>query len=267
MVCVGAVVALSVREGFTHYLWSNGATTQTIVVTDPGTYSVQTGSAANCMSLPSDETEVRAGTLTECGLVQTPDNDAPEIEAVSFGVQIQSEATYALTPYISDEDDNLDITTLRIIDGPASGGIPSGGKATLDASHNLLLDYRNINFAGKEYITLQVCDMQGLCAQQQLTIDVVGEVLVYNGLTPNGDGINDFMYIQFIDIIEGARSNKVSIMNRWGDIVFEISDYDNASNVFSGIGSNGKELPNGTYLYKVDLSSGQAYSGFITLKR
>jgi len=267
VVCVGSVVALSAPAGFSHYLWSNGSTTQGLVVTEPGVYSVQTGNAADCLSEASDEVEVKAGTLAECGLVQTPDNDAPEIEAVSFGVQIQSEASYALTPYISDEEDNLDITTLRIIDGPVNGGKASGGKASLDANQTLLLDYRNINFAGKEYITLQVCDLQGLCAQQQLTIDVVGEVLVYNGITPDGDGINDYMLIQFIDIIEGAKNNKVSIMNRWGDIVFEIDNYDNASRVFTGIGTNGKELPNGTYLYKVDLSSGKNYSGFVTLKR
>lgn len=267
VICVGAVVALSAPAGFTHYVWSTGETTQTLVVTEPGSYSVQTGNASNCLSVASDEVEILEGTSSECGLIQTPDNDAPEIDAVSFGVQIQSEAIHSLTPYIRDEDDNLDITTLRIIDGPAQNGKASGGKATLDATQNLVLDYRNINFAGQETITLQVCDLQGLCAQQQITIDVVGEVLVYNGVTPDGDGINDFMLIQFIDIIEGAKNNQVTIMNRWGDIVFELDNYDNASRVFTGNSTNGKELPNGTYLYKVNLSNGQTYSGFVTLKR
>ncbi|MBL7862723.1 MAG: gliding motility-associated C-terminal domain-containing protein [Cyclobacteriaceae bacterium] len=263
VICVGAVVALSAPAGFTHYVWSTGETTQTIVVTSTGSYTVQTGNAANCLSAFSDPVEVREGTSAECGLVQTPDNDAPEIDAASFGVKIQSEATHSLLPYIRDEDDNLDITTLRIITGPSQ----SDGKADIDGDQNLLLDYRNVNFAGTDYITLQVCDTQGLCTQQQVSIDVVGEVKVYNGVTPDGDGINDFMFIQFIDIIEGARSNRVTIMNRWGDIIFELENYDNATRVFSGNGTNGKELPNGTYLYKVDLSSGQTYSGFVTLKR
>lgn len=263
VICVGAVVALSAPAGFSNYLWSTGATTQSLVVTDPGFYSVQIGNASNCMSEASDEIEIREGTSAECGVVQTPDNDAPEIDAVSFGVQIQSEATHSLLPYIRDEDDNLDITTLRIIDGPTQ----STGKAVIDGDQNLLLDYRNVNFAGTDYITVQVCDTQGLCTQQEISIDVVGEVKVYNGVTPDGDGINDFMFIQFIDIIEGARNNQVTIMNRWGDIVFELENYDNASRVFSGTGTNGKELPNGTYLYKVDLATGQTYSGFVTLKR
>lgn len=267
VICAGSVVALSAPAGFSNYKWSNGETTQVIATDKPGSYSVQTGNSPECLSASSDLKEIRMGTLAECGLVPSPTNRPPEIDAASFGVQIQSEATHSLTSLIHDDDDNLDISSLRIIDGPAVSGKPSGGKATIDAEQNLLLDYRGVNFSGKESITLQVCDSNGLCAQQQITVDVVGDVVVFNGMTPDGDGINDFMYIQFIDIIEGARKNKVIIMNRWGDIVFEIDDYDNAGRSFTGIDKNGKELPGGTYLYKVSLGTDQTYSGFITLKR
>jgi gliding motility-associated-like protein len=210
---------------------------------------------------------VRLGSSTQCGIIPSPTNRAPEIETASFGVQIQSEATHPLRDLIADEDGNLDLTSLRLIDGPAFNGKASGGTASIDAEQNLLLDYRGINFAGKELITVQVCDTDGLCAQQQLTIDVVGEVLVFNGITPDGDGVNDFMLIRFIDIIEGARKNSVAILNRWGDILIEIEDYNNADRVFAGLDSDGNELPPGTYMYRVQLASGKTYTGYITIKR
>ena len=62
-------------------------------------------------------------------------------------------------------------------------------------------------------------------------------------------------------------------MNRWGDIVFEVDGYDNATNNFVGTankGGNG-DLPTGTYYYTVGLvlsdGSTQTISGFFTLRR
>jgi gliding motility-associated-like protein len=75
------------------------------------------------------------------------------------------------------------------------------------------------------------------------------------------------MLIKYVDVVEGASKNKVSIYNRWGDLVFEVSDYDNVSRVFTGVSNSGKELPSGTYFYKIDFSSGSPLSGYLTLKR
>ena len=116
---------------------------------------------------------------------------------------IQSTASYPLTGLISDENDNLDLSTLRITDL-----LKSGATASIDGDFNLTLDYTGINFSGKESLTLQVCDTDAACSQQQMTIGVVGEVVVYNGVTPDGDGFNDFMLIRYVDIIEEAKKNK-----------------------------------------------------------
>jgi gliding motility-associated-like protein len=60
----------------------------------------------------------------------------------------------------------------------------------------------------------------------------------------------------------------VTIYNRWGDVVFEVSDYDNQDNVFKGLNKNGSGLPNGTYYYKVSFTSGRKpLSGYLALKR
>ena len=122
-------------------------------------------------------------------------------------------------------------------------------------------------FTGIDRITIEVCDLSGACAQRVINIDVVGEVEVFNGLTPDGDRINDFMIIKYVDVVENAAQNKVTIYNRWGDVVFDIENYDNLSRVFAGETNSGKELPTGTYFYKIDFSNGKSITGFISLKR
>lgn len=84
---------------------------------------------------------------------------------------------------------------------------------------------------------------------------LAGNVAVYNGITPNGDGNNDFF---FIDGIENYPNNSVQIFNRWGVKVYETTGYDNIDNVFKGT-SNGRitlnekdQLPTGTYFYVIN---------------
>jgi gliding motility-associated-like protein len=265
-ICGGSVVALTAPTNFTSYKWSTGETTQTILVDKTGNYSVQTGMLSTCLSIASDQKEVKIGTPAQCGIIPSSTNIAPVIKESTFAVQIQSTASYPLLGLISDENSNLDISTLRILEQPIFNGKASGGRASLDSDNNLLLDYKGINFSGKENITIQVCDRDGSCTQQRMVVDVVGDVTVFNGITPDGDGINDFMLIQFIDILVGAKENKVTIFNRWGDIVFDIDNYNNTDRVFVGNSNSGALLPSGTYLYKVELVS-KTYTGFITLKR
>jgi gliding motility-associated-like protein len=82
-----------------------------------------------------------------------------------------------------------------------------------------------------------------------------GGVVVYNGVTPNGDGMNDYF---FIDGITKYPKNKVLIFNRWGVKVFETTNYGSSGNVFDGR-SDGRVtikekdgLPTGTYFYVME---------------
>lgn len=59
--CSGGSVTLTSSAG-TSYLWSNGATTPSIVVNAAGTYTVQVTNAAGCQSVASTGTTVTVGT-------------------------------------------------------------------------------------------------------------------------------------------------------------------------------------------------------------
>jgi len=77
------------------------------------------------------------------------------------------------------------------------------------------------------------------------------ELVVYNLVTPNGNGQNDVL---MIDGIEKFPNNRVTIINRWGEPVFETSGYDNHTNAFVGYANQGitnmsAMLPDGTYFY------------------
>lgn len=78
-------------------------------------------------------------------------------------------------------------------------------------------------------------------------------VKIYNALTPNGDGKNDFLYLEGIECYP---NNKVEIFNRYGAKVYETTSYDNITNVFNGvsdssINTSGGSLPQGTYFYVI----------------
>ena len=88
------------------------------------------------------------------------------------------------------------------------------------------------------------------------------ELLVYNGLSPNGDGKNDSFLIEGI---ENFPNNQVSIFNRWGNRVLVMDGYKNE---WTGTWTTSTILPDGTYFYIIDLGDGSdLMRGFLELRR
>ena len=83
------------------------------------------------------------------------------------------------------------------------------------------------------------------------TPPVPDTVVVPNFITPNGDNFNDEFTIQNIGNYPDLA--RVSIYNRWGDLVWRSADvYDNA-NPWRGTNQNGSKLADGVYFYTVEL--------------
>lgn len=251
-------ITLTAPAGFS-YTWSNGATTQSITNVQPGNYSVIIKDGNNCSSASSDVIQV---VLNNSCL-----NSPPVINTTALTTTIGGSASIDLTSLISDPDDNLDPSSLQVVGQTTQ----RGGKATL-SGFILTLDYTGINFSGSDLITIRICDILGACVNEELAIEVVGEIIIYNGISPNGDGANDKWIIEYIDLLPDTEKNQVKIYNRWGDLVWEVSDYNNTSNVFTGTNKNGGELPTGTYFYKIEFAevngaTKQTITGYLSLKR
>lgn len=72
------------------------------------------------------------------------------------------------------------------------------------------------------------------------TIDVSSSknVIIANAFSPNGDGINEFF-----ELPASLRGAKLSVYNRWGDMVFGTDSYQN--------NWNGESCPSGVYHYEI----------------
>jgi gliding motility-associated-like protein len=259
-ICGSGSVTMTGPSGF-NYLWSNGETTQSITASASGVYTLRISTPANCLSTASDPVAVTVLT-PPCGAVAV--NQSPVINNAPLASPIEGQLTLDLTTIITDPDANLDFASLKLLSARTS----RGASAIIDASYNLIVDYSGLPFTGTDRITIEICDLAGACVQQVFDIDVVGAVVVYNGVSPDGDGKNDFLLLKYVDVVQGAEKNKVTIFNRWGDVVFQITDYNNLDRSFAGLSNNGSELPSGTYFYKAEFASSlEPLTGFLTLKR
>jgi gliding motility-associated-like protein/uncharacterized repeat protein (TIGR01451 family) len=90
---------------------------------------------------------------------------------------------------------------------------------------------------------------------------IVGNIKVPNVITPNGDGKNDVLKIEGIELY---KENTLAIFNRWGNEVYRSAG--NYQNNWSGEG-----LSEGTYYYVLKLISKEGVAssatGYITLLR
>jgi gliding motility-associated-like protein len=96
-----------------------------------------------------------------------------------------------------------------------------------------------------------------------VTVEVLcDEIIVFNGFSPNNDGINETLKIRGIS---NYPNNVVSVFNRWGNRVYFIEGYLNED------GWNGrfmgKDLPDGTYFYIIEDGEGRKYTGWLQLRR
>ncbi len=109
-----------------------------------------------------------------------------------------------------------------------------------------------------------VASVNGCVAIDSVTINIsTGKLVIYSGITPNGDGNNDTWVIDNIDLYQ---TNSVTIFNRWGIEVWSGNNYNNSTVVWKGQNSSGQPLPDATYFYIVKVDSA-TYKGWVQLTR
>lgn len=165
---------------------------------------------------------------------------------------------------ILSNDNNLyDVPLLVEIITPLNNGY-----ATINSDHTLTPSF-DIGYLGLDSLQYEVCDIDGDCDDAWVFIDVQKEdgyeIFIPQGISPNGDGLNDLFYIPDFAGLEMS----LQIRNSLGELVYVESNYQNN---WDGIANKGKDkgqvLRNGTYYYSIQLmETKQVYTGFIYLNK
>ncbi|MCA1761381.1 MAG: gliding motility-associated C-terminal domain-containing protein [Flavobacteriales bacterium] len=152
------------------------------------------------------------------------------------------------------------------------GGNPTSATATSYAwtpNPTLSLDTTLANPSGflmeTQLFTVFVTDANGCVGLDTVLVEVLPEVQITSGFTPNGDGVND---LWIIDNMELFPNNVVHIFNRWGTSMYKAKSY-NMSNAWDGT-YEGEPVPVGTYYYAIELNDPRfpdPITGPITINR
>lgn len=119
-------------------------------------------------------------------------------------------------------------------------------------------DFSTIFTEEGEYpVQLYIIDQNGCEDSTTQIVTIYGELLIPNVITANEDGVNDLFEIK------GLQPNTtLLILNRWGQVVFETSNYEND---WGGKDMSGKDLVEGVYTYKLISSDDKRKHGFVHL--
>jgi gliding motility-associated-like protein len=140
--------------------------------------------------------------------------------------------------------------------------VQHGKISNLATGDNLKLTYSpDLNYIGNDLATIQVCSNRGYCdtANIKIIVDKDG-LFVFNGVSPNDDGVNDTFIIEGL---EKMPNHSLSIFTPAGNEVLNAAPYKND---WDGK-YEGKKLPDGTYFYVVNDGNGKTFSGYLQLAR
>lgn len=109
---------------------------------------------------------------------------------------------------------------------------------------------------------VEVTDVNGCTAFITIVLTEPNDLQMPTGFTPNQDGMNDTFFVQGLDAYP---RNQLTIVNRWGNVVFDRLNYRND---WRGENMQGGELPNGTYFAILKVNEGERIlQGYVDLRR
>ncbi len=192
-----------------------------------------------------------------------PVNDAP----VAVNDTVTAISNYPLTGNVTDNDYDIEGDELIVNENPEANPMHGAVVIQPDGDFEYTADP---GYLGEDRFTYVVCDdgNPSLCASAEviITVDEV-PLKVYNAVSPNGDDLNDFLYIEGIEYYP---DNVISIYDRYNNLIFESPGYNNDNITWVGQANKGiskKDLPGDTYFYILNPGDGTPLlKGFIMLK-
>ena len=163
---------------------------------------------------------------------------------------------------LNDSDiDGDDLFLENLVESPTGGTVEISGDGTITYTSEA-------TFRGIDQLTYSIVD-SGSPVQAttgQLVI-VVGDnpFTIYQTISPNGDGINDYWHIEGIDFYP---TNEVKLFDRFNNLVFQMDGYDNRDKRWNGRGNQSSSgiLEDGTYYYQVLAGDAGEFTGFVVLR-
>jgi len=298
--CMGDTINLTVMNPGIAYIWSTGATTNSIDVSSPGPYMVTVTDTNGCMSpdsiwvslYPVLEVTADPYMVTICedssvvlnayGALNYAWSPAAGLNATTGSNVIASPSMNTIYHVVGTAagscpgDTTISVTVIL----PPSSSLPdstlvcTGNSVTLDPGPCDLCTYYWSN--GSLNPQIEVSDLglywveivnEGCKLIDTILVGDCFEIWIPNVFTPNGDGLNETFHPRGIHI----QSYKMLIFNRWGEMLFESNDFGQGwDRTFKG-----KQCPEGVYVYLITfegLSTGYAReygrrAGSVTLFR
>jgi gliding motility-associated-like protein len=207
------------------------------------------------------------------------------------------DGNYGDAPGDQNEDpldpDNDDVINSEDLDSDGDGvnDVDEGGLGDLDGNDDGVIDntsdndndgildpadgddntYGDGNNGGSaDPQALPDCDEDGV--PNYLDTDPCG-LTVPSGFSPNGDNINDLFVVKGLTEYPAT---KLQIVNRWGNLVYENTNYQNDWDGISNVNAvqfGDQRVPPGTYFYVIQLAEGQSLpdgktsvTGFIEIR-
>jgi len=219
------------------YTWSNTQNTAVIIVTPTvtTTYSV-IGSYTNGCSNSASYTQ----SISPCNGTLTAIASVTNISCTNKGdgqvsILVTNSYSTSIVEYIWSPETLCVPNNCNHLESLNGGTISVTVRVTYTLN-NILIKQDSIVIS-----PIIVLDEQGPC-----------NLKIFNGFSPNNDGINDTWQIE--NITEFPK-NKVMVYNRWGVKVFETEGYNNTTKSWPG-GDEAAKLGSNTYFYVIDPGDG-----------
>lgn len=251
-ICAGESITLA-AYGNGSLLWGTGNSGSSIIVTpaSSSTYQVTLTSLAGCIttasvnvSVISTHTMQAEDDVFDMGDQVPASFDLAENDSLIVGSQIWTLITAPLHGNAQIQDGIVSYT-------------PSGQPVKHDSFTYSICINSTCGY---------ICDTANVIIT--FTNAVEPEVEIPRGLSPNGDGINDKWVI---DGLENYPNNRLTILSRWGDILYQAKPYTNdwdgkaSSNVLAPFNTL---VPDGTYYFVLILDENtDPIKGFLEIRK
>ncbi len=148
----------------------------------------------------------------------------------------------------------------------ASGGVAYSWDNQLSIVGSSNIANPEINIDTATVFTVTVTDANGCQDTDQIQICIIEDpssiLDAVSILTPNGDGKNDELVFKGL---EAFPENKLTIFNRWGNIIYEKVGYQRDGQRWVGL-RDGQELPADTYYYVLEFADLQVKTSLTIIR-